>query len=75
MRKWKMPGRRMGTNLVIGVVAACVVWLLPNTSLGQEEEVNAAGRVVYEANCASCHGPNADGQGVVAQYLNLKRPI
>lgn len=72
MYEWKRQGRRMGISLVIGFGIGCAVGLMPNTSLAQQEEVHAAGRVVYEANCASCHGQKADGQGVVAQILTVK---
>jgi mono/diheme cytochrome c family protein len=32
----------------------------------------AAGRGIYNAHCASCHGVDAKGNGEVAQYLTVK---
>lgn len=35
-------------------------------------EVLAAGKAVYETNCASCHGPNGMGDGPAAAALDPK---
>ena len=64
--------KRVGRGMVGGLVAGLVLGAIPSVSLAQEENVNSAGRVVYEENCASCHGPKADGQGSVAQWLKIK---
>jgi high-affinity iron transporter len=42
---------------------------LPRTSID-----TAAGRQLYESNCASCHGPRAMGDGPLAATLNPKPP-
>ncbi len=72
MNERKTRGWRLGTGIVSGLVAGLVLGAVPSVSLAQEEDVRSAGRVVYEENCGSCHGPKADGQGVVAQWLNIK---
>jgi mono/diheme cytochrome c family protein len=38
--------------------------------LSPTEENIAAGRTLYGANCASCHGPRGYGDGPTAQGLN-----
>ena len=37
-----------------------------------DEKSTSAGKVVYEANCASCHGPAGHGDGPAAKDLNPK---
>ncbi|MCX7998904.1 MAG: c-type cytochrome [Leptospiraceae bacterium] len=41
-----------------------------NTSAGSD--LVAKGKEVYEANCASCHGPNGAGDGPAGAALNPK---
>lgn len=37
-----------------------------------DEAAIAAGKVIYETNCATCHGPEGAGDGVAAEGLNPK---
>jgi mono/diheme cytochrome c family protein len=49
-------------------VAALAV-LIPTASLAADLE---AGKAAYQANCASCHGPEGKGDGPVAMALDPK---
>ena len=37
-----------------------------------DHEAAEAGAIIYEINCASCHGPEGDGDGVAAEALDPK---
>jgi mono/diheme cytochrome c family protein len=61
MRRVLMPG--LGFLMVIGVLAACGV--VPQQEVatnGQADEASPDGQALYEAQCASCHGINGEGQ-------------
>lgn len=50
----------------LALAAACIA---PGTSAAQDAE---AGRVLFEANCQTCHGVNGDGNGPAAEEMVLK---
>jgi mono/diheme cytochrome c family protein len=51
----------------IALLAACAMLLiLPSAALAGAQ----AGKVVYDTNCSSCHGPTGKGDGPVGQALN-----
>ena len=45
-------------------------WL--GRGFAQEQEVAAAGKPVYDRNCAVCHGPEGKGDGGAANVLTVK---
>jgi mono/diheme cytochrome c family protein len=48
-------------------MAACAMLLiLPSAALADAQ----AGKVIYDTNCSSCHGPTGKGDGPVGQALN-----
>lgn len=49
-----------------------LLWLSPSTSLAQESEVLARGKLEYQHYCAVCHGENGRGNGTMARYLVFK---
>ena len=55
--------------LTLVALAALVAFALPVAAQAADAE---AGRPVFEANCASCHGPEGRGDGPVAIALNPK---
>ena len=48
--------------------------LLCTLALAAHAQDKALGKQLYEANCASCHGPTARGSGWLAQYLTRTPP-
>ena len=58
----------MNRTLIALLAATAVVSLmLPGSALAGDA---AAGKTVYEANCASCHGTSGKGDGPVGSALN-----
>ena len=58
----------MNRTLIALLAATTVVSLmLPGSALAGDA---AAGKTVYEANCASCHGTSGKGDGPVGSALN-----
>ena len=69
-----MAQQRAGLTVLLAVSAFAGLWLLahflvPRASVGgsaaadrREPERVERGRVVYDGNCASCHGSNLEGQ-------------
>jgi mono/diheme cytochrome c family protein len=49
------------------VAAALTALVLPGSALAGDA---AAGKIVYEANCSSCHGTSGKGDGPVGKALN-----
>lgn len=53
-------------------------WMAPAAEAARQNPVKASadsvekGRQLYEQNCVSCHGENADGKGVAGMMLNPK---
>ena len=50
--------RGAGSVVFMGILVGGLLWLWAGNSLAQEEEVAAAGKNVYNQNCAVCHGGN-----------------
>lgn len=55
-----------------GIAISGLLWLWAGNSLAQEQEVSAAGKIVYNQYCAVCHGREAKGDGVAASLLTVK---
>jgi mono/diheme cytochrome c family protein len=55
-----------------GIVIGGLLWFWGGTSFAQEQEVSAAGKRVYDQNCAVCHGREAKGDGGAASVLTTK---
>lgn len=51
---------------------ALAVWLVAVPSFAQKPETE--GSAVFLTNCASCHGPNAKGDGPAAKAMQPKPP-
>ncbi len=58
--------------IVSGLCVGALLWVWADASFAQEQEVTAAGRKVYEQNCAVCHGREAKGDGVAMSLLTTK---
>ena len=52
-------------------IAGAVLTLLAGATQAQQTEL---GRIEYMSNCAQCHGIDATGNGVIAQYLTTAPP-
>ena len=61
--------RRLLARASAPFAACAMLLLLPGVALGGDA---AAGKVVYDTNCLSCHGPTGKGDGPVGQALNPK---
>jgi hypothetical protein len=57
---------------MIGIIVGGLSWFWTGRSFAQEQEVAAAGRKVYEKNCAVCHGREGKGDGGAATILTVK---
>ncbi|MBI3245450.1 MAG: c-type cytochrome [Deltaproteobacteria bacterium] len=55
-----------------GLVVGSLVWFWAGQSVAQEKEVAAAGKNVYDQNCAVCHGREAKGDGGAVSLLTVK---
>lgn len=53
-------------------------WMAPASEAGRQNPVEASadsiqqGKQLYQQNCVSCHGANADGKGMAGMMLNPK---
>lgn len=72
-RRWRPGGIALGLALLLAGS------LGPVAGLPQEEEpeghrgfMAANGRVSYRVYCSNCHGPEARGNGNLAQFLTVK---
>jgi mono/diheme cytochrome c family protein len=68
MRNWNLPAAGLAGVAGLAVFAVAVV------TLGAQVQVQPySGSGDYQAYCASCHGPEARGDGAIAKSLK-KRP-
>ncbi|MBI3756798.1 MAG: c-type cytochrome [Deltaproteobacteria bacterium] len=58
--------------VIIGMIVGGLSWLGTERSFAQEQEVAAAGRKVYEQNCAACHGREGKGDGGASAMFTVK---
>jgi mono/diheme cytochrome c family protein len=58
--------------VTVGAVLGGLLWFWAGRSVAQEQEVTAAGRKVYEQNCAVCHGREGKGDGGAVSVLTMK---
>jgi mono/diheme cytochrome c family protein len=58
--------------LFSGLFVTAFLGIQLQSSLAQEQEVAAAGKVPYNQNCAVCHGEGGKGNGIVANVLMVK---
>ena len=68
--------RRLTPTPVLGVLLVFLLTLLLSAgSLRAQNEGNGfdvfSGRVTFQRYCSSCHGPEAEGDGNIAQYLKV----
>lgn len=54
---------------LLPALALAAASFAPGASAAQDTE---AGRVLFEANCQTCHGVNGDGNGPAAEEMVLK---
>jgi len=57
--------------ILFGLLAV-TLWASPRMAVGQEMDVITAGEIEYYHHCASCHGTDGRGQGVLARYLTIE---
>jgi mono/diheme cytochrome c family protein len=55
-----------------GVMGIALLGGWPGRGFAQEQEVAAAGKPVYDRNCAVCHGREGKGDGGAASMLTVK---
>lgn len=60
------------TIVLAGLLVGAVLWFSAGNSYAQEQEVSTAGKKVYDANCAVCHGKEAKGDGGAVSLLTVK---
>lgn len=71
-------GQHAGGHGHHGDPGASAHWMSPAEEAGRVNPVRATassiaeGKQLFQRNCASCHGENADGQGMAGMMLNPK---
>lgn len=58
--------------LLLAVLAAVAFAISAQEKAHPDESAVAVGRATFRSYCASCHGPEAHGDGPVADYLKVK---
>jgi mono/diheme cytochrome c family protein len=53
--------------LMIGMVTASI-----ENAWAQEHDVIAAGEIEYQRNCATCHGVDGKGRGMMSKFLTIE---
>lgn len=79
MRETSNPSKLLWVIAALVAVAGASYLLVPTEAVAQGEEaagehpgfLAAKGRITFRRYCASCHGPEADGKGNVAQFLKV----
>lgn len=66
------PYRSTTARLATIFMLVPLLWPFPGLSLAQEEVVLANGKLEYQAYCATCHGPQAKGDGPMADFLTIR---
>ena len=56
----------------MGIITGGLLGLWTHNGFAQEKEVATAGKVVYDQNCAVCHGQHAKGDGGAVSVLTQK---
>lgn len=65
--------RRVATFSLVLAALASLAWLaVPSESQEGRGFLAANGRVSYRLYCASCHGPEGEGDGNVAKFLTIQ---
>ena len=60
-----------------GLLGAMVIFFSGSTvgpALAQKDEVKARGEQLYQRYCATCHGKQGKGDGIMAEQLQRTRP-
>lgn len=59
-----------------GLVLISLILLMPSLGRGQEQEVAAGGKIIFEENCMVCHGQGGKGDGIMVTFslLNVTPP-
>ena len=55
-----------------GLIGGALLWATTGTGFAQQEELVAAGEIPFQRHCATCHGLNGKGDGVVASTLTVQ---
>lgn len=70
---WRRPPDRSSRGVLVRAVTAAAVlsgWGSTPPVLHADEAQAEQGRVVYERQCVSCHGPQGKGDGPAAPFLS-----
>ena len=71
----------MGMRIAVGAALLLLVWHWSGASrdagsllaeVSASPEALMRGRMVYDANCAVCHGPRGDGNGMAAHMFRVR---
>jgi len=76
MWSWVLVMSKVGLGIrdmtLAGVTTLALLWATPGTSLAQEDEIIAGGRLQYQRYCVVCHGETGKGDGILAETLLIK---
>ena len=70
---WQERARLLPVVLTAFLLVGFVL-LMPAIGRGQEAEVAAGGKVVFDDNCMVCHGQGGNGDGIMATFNLLNVP-
>jgi mono/diheme cytochrome c family protein len=62
----------LSLSVGIAMIVLLLLLLMPSRGHGQEQEVAAGGKIVFEDNCMVCHGRGGKGDGIMATFNLLQ---
>ena len=70
----RSPGRsrQPWTGILTALAAAAALGAVAGSSAGQDQDAAAFGKITYRVYCRNCHGPEARGDGSLAELLKVR---